>query len=151
MPAGRPRKPTNLHILQGTYQPVRHAERIGEVDPQSVARMPSHLSPIAKREWQRIAPELRELGLLTGLDVAALSAYCECFATVRVATQILETEGLMIEGKPHPVVRVRHEALGYMRQYLREFGLSPSARAGLKRPAEKRAKEETDEDFLFGG
>lgn len=44
-----------------------------------IPRCPSHLSDDAKTEWKRLAPQLEELGLITGLDLAAFAMYCQAY------------------------------------------------------------------------
>ncbi len=41
--------------------------------------MPEHLSAEARAEWQRLAPVLVRLKLLSSLDRAAFSAYCQAW------------------------------------------------------------------------
>ena len=143
---GSPAKPIALKKAQGTYRPWRDSD---DVHPETKAHIPTSLTDGAKAEWKRLAPELERLGLLTGNDVAAFAAYCECYATVKEATRTLKKEGLTVGNRAHPAVKIRQEALLTMRQYLREFGLSPSSRARL--PGKTPAKQVvTDEDWLFG-
>jgi phage terminase small subunit len=41
---------------------------------------PSHLNPVARREWRRTTPLLHGCGLLTETDRAALAVYCQPWA-----------------------------------------------------------------------
>lgn len=76
---GRKPKPTNLKILAGN--PGRRPLPDGEPCPDAVLPTPpDFLDDQALREWERIAPELHQLGLLTRLDRAALAAYCQSYA-----------------------------------------------------------------------
>jgi phage terminase small subunit len=76
---GRPRTPTNLKLIKGSYRKDRALK--GEPKPApALPEPPEFLSPGAKQEWNRVAPELHKLGLLSQIDVAALSCYCEAWS-----------------------------------------------------------------------
>jgi P27 family predicted phage terminase small subunit len=44
-----------------------------------IPKCPAHLSAEAKLEWKRLAPQLEELGLISGLDLAAFAMYCQAY------------------------------------------------------------------------
>src|SRR3990167_6300738 len=70
-------KPTALKLLEGN--PGKLALNLSDgVNPRiEVPTAPKHLSPEARKEWKRITPLLEELGLISGLDRAALGLYCQ--------------------------------------------------------------------------
>jgi P27 family predicted phage terminase small subunit len=79
MKTGRPRTPTSLKLIKGSYRKDRALK--GEPKPApALPEPPEFLSPGAKQEWNRVAPELHKLGLLSQIDVAALSCYCEAWS-----------------------------------------------------------------------
>ena len=88
------------------------------------------MSDEASEEWDRIAPELYRLGLLTVLDTTTLAAYCQCYRRWVRAERLLE-RGLTVKGRKHPAATIAKECLQLMRGYIAEFGLGPSARASL--------------------
>lgn len=144
-------KPAALRLIEGGR--VRESSNLadGLNPPVEIPPMPRELSKSARAEWRRIAPALRDLGLVSRLDRAALVSWC------RVAGLIEDLEALrsakidkhLVDGLPYleAVERVEFEVLpsGYRQQSalasrlrsLREeqlkladrFGLSPSARA----------------------
>jgi phage terminase small subunit len=63
--AGRPAKPTQLKMLQGTYRPDRATR--GEVCPEPARNIapPAWLSDPAQDKWNEVAPILSSGGLLT--------------------------------------------------------------------------------------
>ena len=140
--------PTALKRAQGTLRPARELPDGDEVQPETLADMPRGMSTGAQREWIRLAPELERLGLLTGNDVAAFQMYAENYATWRTAMRKVKSEGMFVGGRPNPAIRVANEAAALARTFLREFGLSPSARARLK--GNPKTASKTAEDFLFG-
>lgn len=74
--AGRPRKPTELKKIEGTYRKDRD---IGQVDAEVLAEVPpppNSLSATAKREWGIICTWLFAKNLLAHTDLSLLAMYC---------------------------------------------------------------------------
>ena len=92
MRAGRPPTPTSLRLLQGNpqHRPINDQEP----KPKPIApRCPSWLSPVAKRHWRDLAPELERIGVLTTIDVGAFAGLCESWAQYREASEFLHKHG----------------------------------------------------------
>jgi P27 family predicted phage terminase small subunit len=102
------------------------------VDPSTSA--PTWLSPLAREEWDRLAPELVSLGLLTVLDVAPLAGFCECYSTWRTAKEQIDAAiasspvGLSL-AISHGLVKTAKESLAQMVRIAAEFGFTPSTRS----------------------
>lgn len=66
MPRGRPRKPTKLHVLQGTLNATRHRDRIGE--PESAGRPvpPQKLGTRERELWVQFIDSASWLGFHDG-------------------------------------------------------------------------------------
>jgi len=97
---------------------------------------PDWLSPEAKEEWARVAPELGRLGLLTQLDMALLAGYCTSCALWRYAQEVLNTQGttyVTVRGRleVRPEVAIAKMAAEQMSSLAAEFGLTPASRARL--------------------
>ncbi|MBL4763512.1 MAG: phage terminase small subunit P27 family, partial [Gammaproteobacteria bacterium] len=102
----------------------------------SIPKPPSHLLPIAKKEWKRVTVHLEKLGLVTELDMAALAVYCQSFARwVGAETKLkkLGDDGL-IETTPSGykqisvLLQISNRAAEQMHKFLGEFGMTPSTR-----------------------
>ena len=138
MGAGRPRKPTNLKILNGN--PGQRALEQDEVKPNPWApEMPDWLSNRAKDEWQAMAPKLERMGLLTEIDGAAFAAYCQAYGRWADAEEHLKTTPLLLKTKSgyvqqSPYLSIANTSIGIMSKFLAKFGMSPSDRAGLVNP-----------------
>jgi P27 family predicted phage terminase small subunit len=92
--------------------------------------LPEH----AREEWDRVAPQLWIIGLLSSLDIATLAAYCASYAMWRRASE--ELESLTVETQAgdlrrHPLIKVVADAASDMVRYAGEFGLTPVARTRL--------------------
>lgn len=91
--------------------------------------------PIAQAEYNRLAPELSELGLLTELDKATFSMLCLAYSNFRTYQETLEEDGETIKTpqgeKASPYVAMRDRAFAQFCSLCREFGLTPAARASI--------------------
>ena len=76
--AGRKPLPTHLKMVRGTLQKCRMNPDEPTPAPE-IPDAPPHLSPEAREEWERLALELYELGILSTIDRAALAAYCQAY------------------------------------------------------------------------
>ena len=123
-----------------------------------VPRMPSYLSPDARKEWRRLLPLLMSRGSLTAGDSQGLSLHCETFARwVKCQKQINE-EGLMqtvsvldkhgekvTRTKPHPCLKIAQDCERALRVSLASMGLTPQSREKII-PA-KPVEEKTESMF----
>ncbi len=87
--AGRPRKPTALHLVAGN--PGKRALNGAEPEPVLLNDLepPAHLSGRSAAVWRQLAPMLRRLQLLTEADVIALEMLCDAVADYRHAREQL--------------------------------------------------------------
>jgi P27 family predicted phage terminase small subunit len=131
----RPRKPTAVKIMEGNRgkQPLPHNEP-KPAPLGATPEPPKHLTKIAREEWKRIAGDLAKLGLASALDVAALTFYCEIYASWREAILIIAREGPFYEVRGikcmHPAQAQKEKCEALMRPY-RTGGEPPSLRIKL--------------------
>jgi P27 family predicted phage terminase small subunit len=126
-----------LRVIAGTVKPKGPAFVSGRPN------CPAWLSVDAQAEWHRVLPEIEAAGMLTVVDQAALAAYCQAWAELKLTTQIVDTEGRTIQEpiqsakgeivghklKAHPAVRLQRDAFARVKSFLQEFGFSPASRA----------------------
>lgn len=116
------------------------------VAPNALPRCPAHLTPVARKEWRRLAGPLHDMGVLSVTDRAALAAYCQAWA------RWVEAEEHLAKGPPlikapsgyvqqSPWLAIANKQLEIMGRFMAELGLSPSARARLRVPAGSGAGE----------
>lgn len=154
--------PTAVLKLRGSW---RADERDGEPLPDAgLPPCPAALSAEAREVWEQITPQLQAIGVLTVIDGGPLVRYCEMFARWWKATKFLREFGetkpvferdddgkqlLGDDGKPIlkgfisvPQVGIAADLNLAMLRIEQEFGLTPSARAGLQipKPAENNSK-----------
>lgn len=130
-------KPAHMHLINGNPSKKSLAAlQDGTRIPVSVPNMPKHLDRVAKAEWIRISEELRKLGLVSEIDMAALAVYCVAYSRWVKAELMLkkEQEAALIETTPSgykqigPWLQISNRAVEQMHKFLAEFGMTPSAR-----------------------
>lgn len=136
---GPKKLPANVHRMTGNRSKLSAGqlrERESVLPDISIPKPPTHLLPAAKKEWLRITPHLQKLGLITELDMAALSAYCQAYA--RWAGTELKLKKLgddaLVEETPSGykqmsvLLQISNRAGEQMHKFMGEFGLTPSTR-----------------------
>lgn len=129
------------------------ARAAAEVRPAPIRpRKPEHLSRFASECWDRHAPELESLGLLTRMDSGAFELACEAYAMAREALEemkprkadgtpdrrtrarsVVDVDGARRGNvKRHAAFAVFNMASNTYRAWCVEFGLTPSARVSLR-------------------
>jgi len=94
---GRPRIPTNIHIVKGTGEV--HPERINPDEPEYETEIPIppiELSSDALIEWNRITPLLETMGLIAGINRATLAQYCQTYGRWLEAERHIADEGAVV-------------------------------------------------------
>lgn len=137
---GRKPVPTRLKLLAGN--PGKRPLNQNEPEPATAfLDCPPELSPAARAEWERLAPELGDLGLLTHFDRAALAAYCAAYALWAEATAAIQKYGAMVKsptGYPmqSPYIGIANRQAELMIRLASEFGFTPASRSRISTPSE---------------
>ena len=148
---GPPRKPTALKLIAGN--PGKKSLPKGEPKPKIEApSQPKHLCAEARAEWDRLAPVLVRLKLLSKLDRAAFAAYCQAWARhVEAEEQIAKASALAFTHNGYPIVNpwatISKQSVDQMCKFLSEFGLTPAARTRISAP--EPDDEESDDGKAF--
>lgn len=153
MRAGRKPKPTILRLVAGNpgKRPINANEPIA---PKGIPDCPEGLlDGEARKEWERILPQLQGMGLLSPVDRAAIVAYCLIWADFVDSTENIRKFGKVIKAPsgyaiPNPYVSIARQAREDLRKYASEFGLTPSSRTRLHASPAKDV--DPMEDFLKG-
>ena len=151
---GPPPKPTALKLIAGN--PGKKKLPQGEPKPMVEAPVPpKHLTAEARVEWERLAPILVRLKLLTKLDRAALAAYCQAWARhVEAEEQVAKASALAFTHNGYPIVNpwitISRQAVDQMARFMTEFGMTPAARTRISAPDPERDDQpEDDKTFRF--
>lgn len=140
-------KPSAQQKREGTYRADR---RRGEPEAEaSLPPVPEWLDEQSRRYWSELGPWLVEAGLLTRLDQTALALLCRSLTDYLQACEVIEAAATASGTKfvaytesgnviQHPAVGVANRAWERLVKLLREFGMTPSSRAGLHLPAPEK-------------
>lgn len=132
--------PANLRLVTGNASKVPASQLKHELKPDvNLPDPPEALSVEAKAEWQRLGAEMIRLGLITNLDRAGFAVCCDHWATWLMAVTELGKLGAAghVETTPSGYkqmsvwLQIKNRAAEGLRQYLNEFGMTPSARTGF--------------------
>jgi P27 family predicted phage terminase small subunit len=132
---GRKPKPTHIKIVTGN--PGRRPLNTSEPTPlQAIPDCPEHITGLAREEWERMAEDLFECGLLTVIDRVALEGYCVAYARWVDAEEAIKKHGVLVKspnGFPmqSPLLAIANKAMAQLRGYLAEFGMTPSSRSRI--------------------
>jgi len=175
MVRGPAKKPTELKKLEGN--PGKRPLPLNEPKPAAfLPACPAFIKGAGRREWNSLAPELYQLGLLTRLDRAALGAYCSSYglwveaeheiARIRRAYRDmlklrkknpnikLPSNGMVSitsngNSIMEPLLSVRKQALEQMKSFLVEFGMTPASRTRIV--VEKYGEKDPMDELLEAG
>ena len=137
---GPPKTPTAELKLRGSW---RANDRVNEpVFDDGVPECPDWLRPEAREVWERLVPKLARVpGLLKAVDENALARYCQTRAKWRECEDFLAKHGDVYAAKDrrgkvtgfvqHPQVNTAIKLDAALFAMEKQFGLTPSARAGL--------------------
>lgn len=95
---------------------------------------------VARLEWRRVVPVLKYTAGLAAVDAAALQDYCVCVARIDQCEREISRNGMLMLGErgwqKNGATTVVSQYRAQYKIYLREFGLSPSARVGMTPPGD---------------
>lgn len=154
---GHNKLPASAHVLRGTFRADRHANDATPEPPKGKPTPPMPLTGHAKAEWARMVERLSQNGTLSIVDDAALYQYVRLFdetecvredyarlrkmsgTVMRLAKKLTGAELVDAIGKvaalehqmSRQTIRLRQGHMA-IRQYLVEFGMTPSARTRVK-------------------
>ena len=143
------RKPHAIKVIEDSRWKDTDSEP--NVEP-AIPTMPQHIvnDEEAKKEWKRIAPLLKNAGLLTLIDRAALAAYCQLWSRWSSAENNILTNGVIIpapSGYPivNPALSIANSSMKLMVKFLGEFGMSPSSRTRVAISGEQESGNSFDD------
>lgn len=114
---------------------------------------PKHLKGLAREEWNRLAGELVELGMISNLDRAALAVCCTAYADYVIAcNELAGKKAVLMSSKggtyQNPWVAIKRRSMEQVIKFYAEFGMTPSSRSRVH--AELPDAEDEMAGFLFG-
>lgn len=108
------------------------------------AEPPSWLSDSAKIEYNRIYPLLQELPVVS-LDLGLVTAYCQAFGDYMDATELLNSEDLVIQtahgSKLNPLHTVKKDSFSTINSIAPKLGMSIDSRMKIFSEEKAKSKE----------
>lgn len=136
-PAKQPDAIQELHGRPGKRPPRNNMP----VPPGQLPTCPDWLGDVGRKVWDKVAPILDAMGVLTSVDGNALACYCEAWEDFQDARDEIETDGSTCTGKNggaylHPAVGRKNKAIERIKQFGAKFGMTPSDRTGIEVPGD---------------
>lgn len=133
MGRGRKPTPTRLKVINGN--PGKRALNKNEPKPPpSEYDAPPGLSKEAKKIWERDAPQLIRLGVLTQVDRPMFGAYCEKYAQyyryqkkASNSPDLIKTPSGYVQQNPY--ISMANRCFEQLCKIATEFGITPSSRS----------------------
>jgi P27 family predicted phage terminase small subunit len=153
---GRRPKPTAIKELEGN--PGKRTLNKSEPKPGRLSRAPvcpAFLKGLARAQWNKMAPELARLGVLTKIDLDALARYCLIYQRWREAEIEVKRLGVVcktVKGNlvQNPWLSVANRSNEQLNKLATEFGLTPSSRSKVSaEPMDEKNQKGLEKD-LFG-
>ncbi|MDB6061550.1 MAG: hypothetical protein JWM78_1653 [Verrucomicrobiaceae bacterium] len=135
---GRIAAPAQSKVIAGNFRGDRDSH--GAKIEIGLPPCPKWLGRAAKRHWQEVGPELVKAGLIALIDGDVFAVHCDTAAKFAEVTQKLKTiDDALVETPQKFIVQsalftVRSKLLEQLVKTGREFGMTPSARSGIKTP-----------------
>ena len=153
--AGRKPKPTAVKKLEGNPG-KRKLNSKEPVPAKGIPACPDWLMPEAKKEWERLAELMNQMGVLTEVDMAAFAAYCQSYARWKCAQEHITSGGSTFETdkgyqQQTPWVGIANTNQKLMLQAASEFGLTPSARSRIMAASSANKNDVDEMEALLGG
>lgn len=133
MPGPRPH-PTALRLLRGnpSKRGINRAEP--KPGPLATACPDELLDPVARAEWDRVAPGMIVSGQVTVLDRAALIGYCVKYAQWQALELEARGHPFLVRAPsgypmPNPALGMANKAFNLMLKAAAELGMTPAGRS----------------------
>lgn len=152
---GRKPTPTAIKELEGNPGKRKLNER--EPKPEKKApSCPKWLEPEAKKEWRRLARQMKQIGILTEVNMAAFAGYCQAYARWKEAEEFISQHGTIVRTSSGywqqvPQVSIAQTYLKVMQKFAEQFGLTPASRSRIVADSTKNPLEDELEAILGGG
>ncbi len=150
---GNRREPINLVIAKGkknlTKKEIEERKASEIKAPDDKVEPPSYLPSDLKEEFQRIAEELINIGIMSNLDNEALARFVTSEHNYQKVTKSLLKMGVT-NPEYYNTVLLQEKLFKMTRQAAQDLGLTISSRCKLVVPKKVQVKEEKKFDRMFG-
>jgi P27 family predicted phage terminase small subunit len=133
---GRPRKPTELKKLDGSFRYDRENQPPLPGEAPEFPTIPDYLGKYGLEFYEEYYHQLRELKVLKSTDLDSFFYLCHIREQLRICDDTIAKEGVTVETERgnftrHPSAVHRDRIAPEYFKLLTHFGLTPSSRSGL--------------------
>lgn len=137
-PGRRPVEP-GLVLAQAELDEPDWLETWPAVRDRALQAVNRRAREVARREWRRVVPVLEHAAGLAAVDINLLQDYCVAVARIDECERDISRRGMLIEGErgwmKNGATTVANQYRAQLKVYIRELGLSPSARTSFRPPS----------------
>ena len=150
----RPREPVKLIEAKGrkhlTYAEIEERKDSEVNAPADKIEAPSYLTPELMCDFDKIAEQLVNVGIMTNLDVDALARFIIARSMyITLSMQIIKQPAVLMSDKYPKIAINQDKAFKQCSVAARDLGLTISSRCKLVIPKSETEKEDPNAD-LFG-
>ena len=150
---GRKPVPTVVKLAQGNpgHRPLNIDEPVHA--PMDVTCPDDLVDPVARAEWDRVAPTLSARGHVTLVDRAVLVGYCVKYGQWRALESEARAHAFIVATPsgypiPNPALGMANKVFGLMLKAAAELGITPSSRSRVMASGPPHRDEQSPLDRL---
>lgn len=147
---GRPRQPISLIEAKGkkhlTKEEIAERKATEVKAPNDKIRAPSYLDKDLKKEFNKIAKELKEIDIISNLDIDALARFIIARKLyIEITQQLVEKPSLLLD---KDTVGIQDKFFKQCRSAASDLGLTISSRCKLVVPKKEEKPKNKFEKFF---
>lgn len=101
------------------------------------------LNDSQKNYYYFLTTHLLEQDIIGNIDIPLLQQLSITLERIKLCNELINTEGLFVNGKEHPAVKTKAMLLQNMKWQFKELGISNQARQKLAKDSLNKIKEES--------
>jgi P27 family predicted phage terminase small subunit len=137
--------PRPLELVKALGNPghIAHLDKKNVHFVPLVPPCPDYVDAVGRAEWERLAPQIQRLGLLTSADFAAFACYCVSYSLFVAASTALQ-DGVLLNkyDQQRAEIGIRNGAMKAIKDFAIQFGFTPSARGRIELPESPNGPDE---------
>lgn len=138
MAGGRPTKPLQQKMLEGSRIRTDKGDTHGPAVDLELPPPPIWLSKDAKKHWDQLGAALLSVGLISAIDGDVFALHCSNIAKYGEVEQKLEDLAMWTQTTPNgfkmqsALLQIRNRLQELIVKTAREFGMTPASRSAMK-------------------
>jgi phage terminase small subunit len=138
----RPPKPTQLHVVDGTFNVTRHGKRKHAPQAEGTPEKPANLDVFGSECWGKLVEPALRMGIGRGIDAVAVEELCRLYSFYRRSCEKAQTNPIDKE--------TRCAVVGYWGAFEKmaaRFGFTPADRLRLVAPKPEGSGDPAERHF----